>query len=66
MIDARDFHFPGIEKALMTDRAGFEGVLSHFVLAGNSGGDDGELDATNSLFEKTRLSLLIGVNDGSA
>jgi hypothetical protein len=69
VIDVSAFRFPRTEKALMIDRSGFEGVPWYFVLAvsshGNSGGDDGGLDAANGSSEKTELSLLRGVDDGS-
>jgi len=62
------FRFPRTENAFAIDRAGFEGAPWYFVLAisshGNSGGDDGGLDAANGSSEKVGLSLLRGVDDG--
>jgi len=70
LIDVSAFRLPRTENALAMDRAGFEGVPWYFVLVvsshGKSGGEDGGLDATNGSSEKTGLSLLIGVDDGSA
>jgi hypothetical protein len=68
LIDVSAFRFPRTENALMIDRSGFDGVPWYFVLAvpshGNSGGEDGGLDAANGSSEKTGLSLLRGVDDG--
>lgn len=69
LLDVSAFRFPRTENAFAIDRAGFEGVPWYFVLVsshGNSGGDDGGLDAANGSSEKTGLSLLRGVDDGSA
>jgi hypothetical protein len=69
LIEVSAFRLPRTEKALVIGRAGFEDVPWYFVLVdssqGNSGGEDGGLDATKGSSEKTGLSLLIGVDDGS-
>lgn len=66
LVETRAFRLPRTEKALLIGSGGFEGVL--FVLAllalshGNSGGDEGGLDAMRSS-EKMALSLGMGVDD---
>ena len=66
LVETRAFRLPRTEKALLIGSGGFEGVsvflgllaLSH----GNSGGDEGGLDAMRSS-EKMALSLGMGVDD---
>ena len=65
LVETRGFRLPRTEKALLIGREGFEGVsfLAMLVLShGNSGGDEGGLDAMRSS-EKMALSLGMGVDD---
>ena len=66
LVETRAFRLPRTEKALLIGIEGFEGVsffLGLLVLShGNSGGDEGGLDAMRSS-EKMVLSLGMGVDD---
>ena len=62
LVETSAFRFPRTEKALLIGSVGFEGVLSLKLSHGNSGGDEGGLDAMRSS-EKMALSLGIGVDD---
>lgn len=63
----RDFRFPKIENALTVgfeSRASAAEYLVLLVLSqGNSGGDEGGLDARKGSSEKSGLSLGTGVDD---
>lgn len=67
LVETRAFRLPRTEKALLiVESEGFESVslfLGLLVLShGNSGGDEGGLDAMRSS-EKIALSLGMGVDD---
>lgn len=67
LVGERAFRLPRTEKALGRDWGVFDGMPSLVLLVlsqGNSGGDDGGLDAMRSS-EKIALSLGIGVDDTS-
>jgi hypothetical protein len=65
LVETSAFRLPSTEKALLIGSEGFEGVSFFGLLAlshGNSGGDEGGLDAMRSS-EKMALSLGMGVDD---
>ena len=62
LVETSAFRLPRTEKALLIGRWGFEGVSSLRLSHGNSGGDEGGLDAMRSS-EKMALSLGMGVDD---
>ena len=65
LVETRAFRLPRTEKALLIGSEGCEGVSFLGLLAlshGNSGGDEGGLDAMRSS-EKMALSLGMGVDD---
>jgi hypothetical protein len=65
LVETSAFRLPRTEKALVIGSEGFEDVSLFKMLAlshGNSGGDDGGLDAMNSS-ENMALSLGMGVDD---
>ena len=65
LVETSAFRLPSTENALLIDSEGFEGVSILVLLEsshGNSGGDDGGLDAMSSS-EKMALSLGMGVDD---
>ena len=62
LVETRAFRLPRTEKALLIGSGFFEGVSSLEFSHGNSGGDEGGLDAMRSS-EKMALSLGMGVDD---
>ena len=62
LVETRAFRLPRTEKALLIGSEGFDGVSSLALSHGNSGGDEGGLDAMR-LSEKMALSLGMGVDD---
>lgn len=66
LIEESAFRLPRTENALLIVGEGWERVLYLVVLScshGNSGGDEGGLDARHGSSEKMGLSLGIGVDD---
>ena len=62
LVETSAFRLPSTEKALLIGSGSFEGVSFLELSHGNSGGDEGGLDAMRSS-EKMALSLGMGVDD---